>query len=97
MIHTIMAVYDDKAEAFAQPYFVANLVVGQRAFVGAAQDKDSLLYRFPEDYRLYNLGTFDDVTGAFVSLERPELVMTASQAREPILTGVDAPIVQALS
>lgn len=80
MIHHVLAVYDEKAEAFAQPFFQQSELVGVRSFIGAAQDKDSLLYKFPRDYSLHKLGTYDDVTGRFENLERPSLLLTAAQA-----------------
>lgn len=95
MIHQVLAVFDEKAEAFAQPYFVANEVVGMRAFKAACEDRDSLLFKFPEDYRLYQLGTYDDVTGRLECPDRPRLLMSAFSIREPELH--DAAVAQALS
>lgn len=88
MIHHVMSVYDEKAEAFAQPFFVASELVGARSFMAACADAESLLARFPSDYRLYALGTYDDQDGRFSSYDRPRLVMTAAQAvarEEPAL------------
>jgi len=98
MIHHVLAVYDEKVEAFASPFFNATELVGQRAFIAACQDTTSLLARFPEDYRLYSLGTFDDVSGHFTSYDRPKLLMGAHQVeRDQLLPLKDAAVAQVLS
>jgi len=81
MIHCVLAVYDEKAEAFAAPFFQQSDVLALRAFTAAARDPDSLLYKFPRDYGLYKLGTYDDNTGRFENLERPLQLMSAQQAQ----------------
>lgn len=93
MIHHVLAVYDEKAEAFAQPFFQQSELVGVRSFVGAAQDQESLLFKFPRDYSLYKLGTYDDVSGRFENLDRPSLLMTAAQALAPAETAIADPAV----
>lgn len=87
MIHAVLAVYDEKAEAFAAPFFQQSDVLAIRAFIAAARDPESLLYKFPRDYGLYKLGTYDDNTGRFENLERPLQLMSAQQAQ----AGDDAP------
>lgn len=87
MIHSVLAVYDEKAEAFAAPFFQQSDVLAVRAFMSAARDPESLLYKFPRDYALYKLATYDDNTGHFENLERALQLMTAQQAQ----VGDDAP------
>ncbi|AXH76875.1 MAG: nonstructural protein [Microviridae sp.] len=65
MIKLVMSVYDHKAAMFCQPFFVGNEQVGMRAFVGAIENKDGDVGRFPQDFELYVLGKFDDETGRF--------------------------------
>jgi len=79
MIHAVLAVYDEKAEAFAAPFFQQSDVLALRAFVAACRDTDSLLHKFPRDYALYKLGTYDDNVGRFDNLERPLQLMSAQQ------------------
>lgn len=65
MIHTVMAVQDLKARAFVVPFFVPTSAVGVRAFRDCANDPQHAFSRNPADYALFELGTFDDVTGVF--------------------------------
>jgi len=101
MIHSVLAVFDEKAEAFAQPFFQQSDVLAIRAFTAAARDPESLLYKFPRDYSLYKLGTYDDCAGRFENLERPQLVMTSQQAQAgddgPAHALVDPAVAQRLS
>lgn len=101
MIHSVLAVYDDKAVAFAAPFFQQSDVLGIRAFVSAARDAESLLYKFPGDYALYKLGIYDDNTGRFENLDRPLQLMSAKQAQHDYYTAgeasADAAVAQRLS
>jgi len=101
MIHAVLAVYDEKAEAFAAPFFQQSDVLALRAFMAAARDPESLLYKFPRDYGLYKLGTYDDNTGRFENLERPLQLMSAQQAQAgddlPATQLVDPAVAQRLS
>lgn len=63
MIHQILVIFDSKVQAFATPFFVRSQAEGIRSLVANLSDPESLLHKFPEDYSLYSLGTFDDETG----------------------------------
>lgn len=76
MIMHIYSVRDTKALAFGVPIFVPHEVVATRAFVEECRNPNSQLSRYPEDYELYKLGTFDDEYGDFA--ENRVLVLTAS-------------------
>jgi len=93
MIHSVLAVFDEKAEAFAQPFFQNSDVLAVRAFTAAAQDKESLLNKFPRDYALYKLGTYDDNLGRFENLDRPQMLVSAQQVLVAGQVVVDDPAV----
>lgn len=57
------AVYDEKARAFMVPFFTSNIEVAKRSFGAAARTPNQLISQNPEDFTLYQLGTFDDITG----------------------------------
>lgn len=67
----VLSVYDSKARAFVQPWFAVNLAVAARSFADAVNDPTQVVYRNPEDFTLYHLGSFDDNTGRFDQLEQP--------------------------
>lgn len=63
MILGIYAVFDSKAETFCRPFTQANDAVAKRAFLAAAQEQGNEVNKYPEDYFLYKLGSYDDETG----------------------------------
>lgn len=68
MIQKMFAVYDLKAVAYLQPFFSCNPGSAVRAFGDAVRDGKSPLSIHPEDYQLFELGTFDDNSGVLVGL-----------------------------
>lgn len=63
----VLSVRDRAADSFSQPMFVPAVGMGLRAFGDEINRvaPDNQLNRHPEDYDLYRLGTFDDMTGVF--------------------------------
>lgn len=72
MLH-LYAVRDIKAQAFGRPFTIANNAMAFRAFVAAQQDSSSEMSKYPEDFQLYQLGSFDDQTGEIIPFN-PTLV-----------------------
>lgn len=58
-----MAIRDRQTTAFMNPFYVAHVGAAIRGFTDLINDGKSDLARHPEDYDLYQLGTFDDGTG----------------------------------
>lgn len=54
---------DVKVGAFNRPMFVQNRAVVERAVGDAMADPNQMLSVHPEDYQLWYLGEFDDVSG----------------------------------
>lgn len=67
----VLSVRDRAADVFGQPMFVPAVGVGVRSFVDELnrQGPDNVLSRHPEDFDLYELGTYDDNTGRFQQLD----------------------------
>lgn len=57
------SVFDSKAGAFGQPFFAFNPAIAQRMVAVSVRDGESFLSKFPQDYSLYHIGSFDDSTG----------------------------------
>lgn len=70
------AVYDDKAATFAQPFFVPTRGLAVRSFEASAQDSQSALNKWPGDFKLFEIGEYDDQT-AFFEAKKPEFVIAA--------------------
>lgn len=67
MIYFVLAVRDRAADAFGQPMFVASKGGAIRSFSDEINRKEpnNSLAAHPEDFDLYELGTFDDSNAKF--------------------------------
>lgn len=74
----IFSVYDEKAQIFSKPMYLTHKGEAIRAFQDAVKDPASMIAKHAEDYKLYALGTYDETTGKFVSLEVPEFMNNAT-------------------
>ena len=81
-IQIVCAVYDVKAEAFGRPIFVSAPGLAIRAFMDEIKNSESQMHRYPSDFRLFQLGEFDDGLGVFVSDGPNKLLMEGSSAAE---------------
>lgn len=65
----VYSVFDSKAAAFLPPFFCANAAVALRSFTRAVQEEGTDFNRFAADYTLFEVGTWDQSSGEFVSHE----------------------------
>lgn len=71
MIKPMYTLYDEKAQAYATPFTSPNLFTALRSFHAAKNDPQTDIYRFPNDFTLYEIGSFDDSTGFLTALNCP--------------------------
>jgi hypothetical protein len=76
MINVICSVKDRAADAFGRPLFVYSVGLAIRSFSDEVnrQDKDNQMYNHPDDFDLFELGTFDESTGIIECLPQPKLL-----------------------
>lgn len=72
----ICSVRDRAADVFGQPFYTPALGQAIRSFSDEVNrvDEKSTLFNHPEDFDLYELGTFDDAHASFDLLEEPRQV-----------------------
>jgi len=58
-----LAVRDVKAEHYSRPFFALALGEALRNFMMECENPESLLHRFPDDFRLFRIGEFDQISG----------------------------------
>lgn len=75
----VFSVFDSKAGSFSTPFFSVNKAVALRDFGQAVNDQKSQLFLYPEDYILFELGSFDDSTGVISSHSTPINLGSAAQ------------------
>jgi len=73
----IYSVYDEKAENFGTPFFMKNQQMAERAYGDLVNDPNSTINRHPGDYKLYDVGSFDDVTGIIEPNDSPKFISNA--------------------
>ena len=69
MILKVFSVLDTKGDVFLPPFFMAATGQAIRAFPDLANDPNTVVSRHPGDYRLVQLGEFDDASGRLSSIE----------------------------
>lgn len=62
-IMRIYTVYDEKSEEYSPPFFTLNDKLAKRTINESAKGNGSMLGQYPEDYKLYYIGMFDNATG----------------------------------
>lgn len=84
MKHVVVAVRDRAADTFGRPFFVAAVGQAVRSFSDEVNrpDKDNQLFNHPEDFDLYEVGTFDDDVGLLVGLDRPRMVAVGKDMKK---------------
>ena len=65
MIQNIYAIYDEKAEAYNAPFPLATDGLAKRSFEMACTNPSTDLYKYPGDFKLYCIATWDDNKGSF--------------------------------
>ncbi len=83
MKQVIVAVKDRAAETYGRPMFVPAIGVALRSFSDEINrnDPNNQLFNHPDDFDLYDLGTFDDSTAQFEIKNIPELLILGKNAR----------------
>lgn len=64
-VKVVCAVRDLKADTFSSPFCEASEGTAVRAFQEAVNDPQTMLSKYPADFELVRLGTFDDETAVF--------------------------------
>lgn len=99
MILKVYSLLDMKAGAFAQPFYMLHDAQAVRAVVELAADLSTTVGRYPADFALCRLGTFDDASGMFGNPMVENLGTVASLApvkpvnRLPLFEGAPEPTV----
>jgi len=78
MLHQMVAVFDVKVGAYARPVAVPSDGAAVRSFQDAVNAGDNEYSKHPEDYSMFNLGTYDDSTGEFISTAPRQLAQAVS-------------------
>lgn len=77
MIHRIFTVYDQKAEAYLQPFFAATKGLAIRSFQETLTQPEHHFTKHAEDFTLFELGEYDDANAIIEQHATPISLGTA--------------------
>jgi hypothetical protein len=70
MIKKVFTVYDEKSEAYLQPFFLDTLGQATRSISDLVNDSNHTFGKHTSDYSLFQLAEFDDSNGFFVECKK---------------------------
>ncbi len=77
MKQKMFTVLDTKAMAYLPPFFLPNEAVAKRVFGDMATDQTHQFGKHPEDFSMYYLGEFEDMTSVVeIDKKAPVLIET---------------------
>lgn len=76
MLYVVVAIRDRSAVVFGRPAFVTTVGLAVRSFTDEVnrEHPENMMSRHPEDFDLYELGTYNDETGEMKSLDHPRQI-----------------------
>lgn len=84
----LYSVFDSKVQLFAEPFFMRTRGEALRGWQEVANDKNTNICRYAEDFSLMEIGSFDESTGTFENLPSgPQNMGLAAQFKR-----VDMPV-----
>ena len=84
MILKVFSIYDSKAEAYLQPFFMANKGTAIRAIVDLLGKPDHQFAKYPADFTLFELGEYDDSSGRMLPHSTPLSIAKTNELAAPI-------------
>lgn len=70
MLKNVCAVFDKKTGLWDSPFTVRHVGEATREWGIITQDRSTKFGKNPEDFDLYEIGTYDDETGRFENLSK---------------------------
>ena len=81
-MYKIYALNDSKIGDFGLPFFFQTSGQAVRFLADLVRDSKTVICQHPEDFRLYELGTYDNHTGTFTNLAAPDFIAKAADFTE---------------
>lgn len=82
MTTKVFSVYDSKACVFGNPFVMVTVGAAIRAFTELCNDPQTMVYRHPSDFVLYEIGSFEDSKGVLIELQPHNHLGLASDYKE---------------
>lgn len=65
----VFSIYDQKARVFGNPFVAPTTGLAERMVKDIMRNPGHALAKYPEDFTLYEVGTWDDADGNFINTE----------------------------
>lgn len=83
MIKFAYCIVDRKAGLYNNPVFYLRDGQAVRDFQTLCSDRQTMIGRYPDDFALYCVGSFNDETGKFQSLDLPNVIAQGCDFAQP--------------
>jgi len=84
MMTKIFSVYDSKAKCYATPFHMKTVAQALRSWQTIVNDPKTQFCEYPEDFTLYEIGEFSELTGTFENLKKPNNLGLASNFKKDV-------------
>jgi len=74
MLKLVFTIYDVKAHTYRNPMIADTRGDFMRSLTDVVNEPDTLFYKHPTDFSLFELGQYDTETGTFVLSKAPEYI-----------------------
>lgn len=91
----LFSVYDVKSSSYLKLFCAPTVASASREFEIAANEGDSMISKFPGDFRLDCLGEFEPRSGTITTFEGPQIIGTAMEFQRA--RGAQLPLDSALA
>lgn len=79
----LFCIHDSKGKLYGPPFAKAHRGDAERTFAQLTADPQSQIKQFPEDFSLYEVGTFDQNTGKIEAYAEPRHMIKAIDTIPP--------------
>lgn len=74
----VFAIFDVKAESYGSPIFLETPGLALRSFSDACADEKGPFFKYPADYSLYEIGSYDPNGAVLKGLPQPKFLYSAT-------------------
>jgi len=96
MMLKMFCMYDRKSETYQPPLYCHNVGHALRVFGNLFAEPGQMMYRYPDDFQIFEIGRFDDLTAEVVAT-KPHLVCTGTELRAEYAPKMPVPVGDSVS
>lgn len=82
----VFAIYDSKAEAYLQPFFMQSRGQALRAFDTTINTLDTQFHKYPSDFTLFEIGEYDELKGVLTPSEKKTSLGCAIEFKKEVVS-----------